>query len=84
LVVARRAGLLRESCAALHAAAGPWWRSDPACGCWFALALANPGNFCISRPAEAPDAYRRNGRHVMAMTPEGRVLTRVESSVSII
>ena len=75
MVVARRAGLLRESCAASNAAGGPWRRSDPACGCWFALALANPGNFCISRPAAAaPDAYRRNGRRGGCTTPEGRVL----------
>ena len=75
MVVARRAGLLRESCAATPAAAGRWRRSGPACGCWFALALANPGNFCISRPAaEAPDAYLRNDRHAMSMTPEGSLL----------
>ena len=75
MVVARRAGLLRESCAASNAAGGPWRRSDPACGCWFALALANPGNFCISRPAaEAPDACHCIDRRGAAMTPEGRVL----------
>ena len=73
-----------EGCAASETAAGPWRRAVPASCDRLCDALAiHQLSANVGRP-KSPDAYRRNGRHVMAMTPQGRVLTRVESSISII